>query len=194
MLAGHGASLTAIQRLESNAEAVFENTGLSKLAAATQVRDREDLQRQFDAEAAVMAINARTLGISTAASFTQQSYLAMEHTLQSNSALEELALQGHGLNHPSAAKYDGYTNDIQNAVDKGTTFIGGGLDNNQAAAANLLDDVILGHAPFPAVFINGKFQQLNQNGAAEDLVTKAVAGLNEAAFARTFKASDFKHA
>lgn len=194
MLAGHGASLTAIQRLEGNAEAVFENTGLSKLAAATQVRDREDLQRQFDAEAAVMAINARTLGISTAASFTQQSYLAMEHTLQSNSALEELALQGHGLNHPSAAKYDGYTNDIQNAVDKGTTFIGGGLDNNQAAAANLLDDVILGHAPFPAVFINGKFQQLNQNGAAEDLVTKAVAGLNEAAFARTFKASDFKHA
>ena len=60
-------------------------------------------------------------------------------------------------------------------------FIGGGLDNKETAVANLLDDVILGHAPFPAVFINGKQRQLNQNGAAEDLVS-------------TFKASDFKQA
>ena len=194
MLAGHGSSLTAWQRIAGNAEAVFENTGLSKLDAATQARDREDLQRFFDAEAAAMSINARTLGISASKPFTEQTYLALSHTIQSNTALEELALQGHGLNNPPAAKYRGYTEDIQNVVDHKTKFIGGGLDNNEAAVPNLMDDVILGHAAFPAVFINGKFQQLNQNGAAEDPVAKAFAGLNEAAFSRTFKAGDFKHA
>ena len=194
MLAGHGSSLAAWQRIAGNAEAVFENTGLSKLDAATQVRDREDLQRFFDAEAAAMSINARTLGISASKPFTEQTYLALSHTIQSNTALEELALQGHGLNKPPSAKYRGYTEDIQNVVDNKTRFIGGGLDNNEAAVPNLMDDVVLGHAAFPAVFINGKFQQLNQNGAAEDPVGKAFAGLNEAAFSRMFKAGDFKHA
>ena len=194
MLAGHGSSLTAWQRIAGNAEAVFENTGLSKLDAATQARDREDIQRFLDAEAAAMSINARTLGIAANKPFTGQTYLALSHTIQTNTALEELALQGHGLNKPPAAKYRGYTEDIQNVVDNKTKFIGGGLDNNQGAVPNLMDDVILGHAAFPAVFINGKFQQLNQNGAAEDPVGKAFAGLNEAAFSRTFKAGDFKHA
>ena len=194
MLAGKGASLTAWQRIAGNAEAVFENTGLSKLNAATQSRDREDIQRFLDAEAAGMAISARTMGISVSKPFTEQTYLALEHTIQTNTALEELAIQGHGLNKPPAAKYRGYTEDIQNVVDNKTKFVGGGLDNNEAAVPNLMDDVILGHVAFPAVFINGKFQQLNQNGAAEDPVSKSFAGLNEAAFNRTFKATDFKHA
>jgi hypothetical protein len=103
-----------------------------------------------------------------------------------------LAGQGGTLTAVQRLEGNAEANDIQNAVDNKTKFIGGGLDNNETAVANLLDDVILGHAPFPAVFINGKFQQLNQNGAAEDLVSKSVAGLNEAAFTRTFKASDFK--
>ena len=47
MLAGDAATLTFIQRLEGNAEAVFENTGLNALDAATQARDREDAQREF---------------------------------------------------------------------------------------------------------------------------------------------------
>ena len=194
MLAGKGASLTAWQRIEGNAEAVFENTGLSKLDAATQARDREDIQRFIDAEAAGMAINARTMGISTSKPFTEQTYLALEHTIQTNTSLEELAIQGHGLNNPPSAKYRGYTEDIQNVVDNKTKFIGGGLDSNEAAVPNLMDDVILGHVAFPAVFINGKFEQLNQNGAAEDPVSNSFAGLNEAAFSRTFTAKDFKAA
>ena len=191
MLASHGASLQAWQRITGNAEAVFENTGLNKLDAATQARGREDLQRFFDAEAAGMAINARTMGINPAKPFTEQTYLALEHTIQSTTALEELAIQGHGLNNAPAAKYRGYTQDV---VDNTTKFSGGGLDNQQAAVSNLMDDVVLGHVAFPSMFINGKFQQLNQNGAAEDPVSKAFAGLNEAAFTRTFKATDFKHA
>lgn len=194
MLAGHGDTLTAWQRIAGNAEAVFENTGLNKLDAATQARNREDIQRFIDAEAAGMAINARTLGISASKPMTQQTYLALEHTIQSNTQLEELAIQGHGLNHPPATKYRGYTQDIQNVVDNKTKFVGGGLDNKQNAIAAFMDDVILGHVAFPAVFINGKFQQLNQNGAAEDPVKTAFAGLNEAAFTRVFKAADFKHA
>lgn len=192
MLAGNGHQLTAVQRMEGNAEAVFENTNLSKLDAKTQIRDREDLQREFDAISGAMIINASLLHIDMKAAFTQSSYLALEHTMQSNTQLEELGIQGHGLNKPPSAKYKGYTQDIQNVVDAKTRFVGGGLDNGENAIAAFTDDVILGHTPFATVEINGRLQQLNQNGAREDLVAKAVAGMNEAAFQRVFTASNFK--
>ena len=184
-----GAGLTAEQRLEANAEAVFENTNLSKLSAAVQQRDREDAQRQFDAEFQAM----RNAGINTNAPLTNTSYIQMEHSLQGNAALEELALQGHGLNNSGRARYAGYTNDFQTGVDGTTTFNGGGLDNGQNALKNFFDDAVLGHGPFPTVVINGKLVQLNQNAAAEDGIAAAVKGLNRTIFTAIYDAADFKH-
>lgn len=187
-----GGTLTAWQRMEANAEAVFENTGLSNQSKANQIRDREDIQRQIDAEWAAMQINHELYSTSLSADFTQTTYLQLEHTLQSNDQLEELALQGHGLNKPPSSRYRGYTNDIQNVVDNKTKFIGGGLDNGQKAIADFMDDVILGHLAFPAVFINGHLTQLNQNGARENTIHQAIHGLNETAFLRDFTGQNFK--
>ena len=184
-----GAGLTAEQRLEANAEAVFENTNLSKLSAAVQQRDREDAQRQFDAEFQAM----RNAGINTNAPLTNTSYIQMEHSLQGNAALEELALQGHGLNNSGRARYAGYTNDFQTGVDGTTTFNGGGLDNGQNALKNFFDDAVLGHGPVPTVVINGKLVQLNQTAAAEDGIAAAVKGLNRTIFTAIYDAADFKH-
>ncbi len=49
MMEGDASTLTFIQRLEGNAQAVIQNTGLAKLDATTQARDRMDAQREFDA-------------------------------------------------------------------------------------------------------------------------------------------------
>eukprot|EP01037_Dinobryon_pediforme_P006657 gene6657-6727_t len=184
MLAGHGDTLTAWQRMEGNAEAVFENTGLNNLSDAQQHRDREDIQRQIDAEAGAMMINKAKFGTKMNAPLTQATYLQLEHTLQSNSQLEELALQGHGLNNAPNARYHGYTNDMQNNVDNKTLFVGSGVDHGQKAIADFLDDVILGHLGFPSVFRNGHLVQLNQNGAAENTVGTAVIAFNETAGGR----------
>jgi len=178
--------------MEGNAEAVFEATGLSKLSAAQQQVDREDVQRELDAIWAAMQIDQSTLGISDTAAFTAQSYLDLEHTLQSNAALEELAIQGHGLNSPPSARYNGYTNDMQNNVDQTTRYIGGGVDNYEKAVAGLMDDTIMTHVPFPVVYINGQPVQLNQNGAQESSLATAVAGINQTMFYRTYLPSDFK--
>ena len=75
MLAGHGDTLTAVQRLEGNAEAVFENTGLNRLNAADLKRDREDVQRQFDTMGAAMSLNQTNLHIDAKAAFAETSYL-----------------------------------------------------------------------------------------------------------------------
>lgn len=191
MLAGDTAGLTPIQRVEGNAEAVFENTGLANLGKKAQARDREDAQREFDAMAAAMTINQQQFGIDPNAPLTERTYLRMEATLQGGPKLYELGLQGHGLNHPPASRYRGYTNDFQNNVDNCTLFIGGGLDNNEKAIADLFDDVILSHAPFPVVFQDGTLTQLNQNAAAEDTILDAVVGLDDAMFARVFTSADF---
>jgi hypothetical protein len=192
MLDGQGGQLTAIQRLEGNAEAVFENTGLSKLSASVQEADREDAQREFDAMAAAMQIDATTLGISATAPFTAASYIALEHTMQASPVLEELAIQGHGLNKPPSARYNGFTNDFQNNVDATTKYVGGGLNNGGKAIADFFDDNIISHTPFAVVAENGKPVQLNQNGQAENTLDEAVTALNESMFYRTYLASDFK--
>ena len=191
MLAGNGATLSAEQRLEGNAEAVFENTNLSKLSAAQQELYREDAQREFDAIGAAMRIDQQTLGIDPTSAFTATGYLQLEHTIQGNEALEELALQGHGLNAPPAAKYDGFTNDFQNTVDNRTLYVGGGVDNGETAIASLFDDTIMTHAPFPTVMHNGTLEQLNQNGADESSLATAVAGINQTAFGRVYVSADF---
>jgi hypothetical protein len=192
MLAGHGASLTAIQRLEGNAEAVFENTGLSKLGAAQQQVDREDVQRQLDAMGAAMNIDQKLYDVDPSKALTEQTYLQLEQTLQNNASLEELGMQGHGLNNSGISRYAGYTNDFQNNVDAATLFIGGGtLNNNGKAIADFFDDNILSHAPFAVVAHNGVLVQLNQNGDLENNLANAVVALDDSMYVRTYTSADF---
>ncbi len=189
MLAGNGASLTAIQRLEGNAESVFENTGLSNLTKFgfdKQQSFREDAQREFDAIS--VAMTKLHLG---SALLSAQDYLNIDATIRSSASLEELAVQGHGLNSPPSAKYNGYTNDFQNNSDNTTQYVGGGLDNGQKAITDFFDDVIMSHLLFPVVSQNGALEQLNQNAAREDTLTDVVKATNSAMFTRVFVASDF---
>ena len=190
MLRGDGASLTWWQRLEGNAEAVFENTTLAGKHADVLQRDREDVQRQIDAEVAAWKIGLAA-GVIAPGELTVASYTQIDHILIGSATLDELATQGHGLNSPPVAKYQGYTNHFQNNVDKLTYYVGGGLDNGENALRNFFDDVVLGHLPYPEVMKNGKFVQLNQNGAREDLVSVSVAALNDAMFHRVYVAADF---
>ena len=189
MLAGKGDTLTAIQRLEGNAESVFDNTSLSNLKLhgfAQQQSFREDAQREFDAIAAAM----QQLGLGSAL-LTPQDYLNIGSVIQPSPALEELALQGHGLNNPSLSKYTGYTDDFQNNSDNSTYFVGGGSDNGELAVADFFDDVILSHLPFPVVSQNGTLEQLNQNAEPEDTLATVVADTNDAMFRRVYVAADF---
>lgn len=185
------AALTPIERLEANAQAVFLNTGLSRLDAATQERDREDVQREYDAIDAAMRIDQASLGIDPKAALTVNAYVSIERTIQATPMLQELSLQGHGLNAPPAPKYAGYTNDFQNGVDGTTLFIGGGLDNNQNALTAFFDDVVLSHEPFSVVHQGDVLEQLNQNGNAEDPVTTAAIALDDAMYGRVFGVGDF---
>ena len=191
MLAGHGDQLTALQRMEGNAEAVMENTGAARLSAASQVALRSDLQREYDGIYAAMQIDQSTYGIAANAQFNADTYLLMEQTLQGNEQLETLATQGHGLNSPSSAAYTGYTTDFQNKTDGKTFYVGGGLDNGENAISAFLDDVVLTHAPFAVVEHSGVLTQVNQNGNQEDTLADVVAAANETTFTRVFVASDF---
>jgi len=182
-----GGSLNVIQHLEANAEAVFENTGLSKLSSTQQAIDRADVQREYDAMYQAMV----DAGINLYAPLTEQTYLTLENTLQSDSTLEELAMQGHGLNNSGFTRYAGYTNDFQNNVDKTTLYIGGGLNNNKNALTDFFDDNVLSHVPFAVVDRNGTLTQLNQNAAPENTLAQAVTALDDSMFYRTYKASDF---
>jgi len=186
MLNGKAALLSPVARLEGNAEAVFENTGLKNLSAACQARDREDAQREFDAIGAAMAMNQQTMQIDPNVPLTEHSYLWLGVTLQNDPQLYELALQGHGLNDPPAARYKGFTNDFQNNVDDTTLYVGGGVDNNEKAIADLFDDVIISHTPFPVVVKNGKLEQLNQNGTPENSLLAATTGLDYFMYGATF--------
>jgi hypothetical protein len=186
MKAGAGATLNDIQRLEGNAQAVFENTGLKNLTAAQQATARQDVQRQFDAMYAAMV----GAGVNITGPLTQQQYLATENVLQGNATLMELGMQGHGLNNSGISRYAGYTTHFQNTVDGQTLYIGGGVNNGSKAIATFFDDNILSHMPFPTAITNGVLFQLNQNGAREDTVAQAVAALN-AGMSRTYRTSDF---
>ena len=186
MKAGNIASLNDIQRLEGNAEAVFENTGLKNQTAVHQAVDRQDVQRHFDAMYAAM-IGA---GVDITQPLTQQQYLATENVLQGNATLEELGLQGHGLNKSGIARYAGYTTDFQNTVDGQTLYVGGGPNNGKKAIAEFFDDNVLSHMPFATAITNKVLYQLNQNGAREKSVADSVSALNTS-LSRTYLSSDF---
>jgi hypothetical protein len=191
MLNGNSGSMTPLARLEGNAEAVFEHTGLKNLSAAQQAVDREDAQREFDAIAAAMQINQKTLGIDPTKPFTETTYLEMEQTLQNDPTLEELAIQGQGLNTPPAPRYSGYTNDFQNHVDYTTVFLGGGLNNGRNALAKFFGDNVMSHAAFPVVWWNGQLVQLNQNGYPENYLADAVNALNNTMFYQVYTPANF---
>jgi len=186
MKAGNSASLNDIQRLEGNAEAVFENTGLKNQTAAHQAVDRQDVQRQFDAMYAAMV----GAGVDITQPLTQQQYLATENALQGNATLEELGLQGHGLNNSGIARYAAYTTDFQNNVDGQTLYVGGGPNNGKKAIADFFDDNVLSHMPFATAITNKVLYQLNQNGQRETTVADAVTALNTS-MSRTYLSSDF---
>ncbi len=191
MQAGNAGSLTVIQRLEGNAEAVIDNTQASKLSTVAQSALRQDLQREFDAIDSGMRLDGQTFGIDPKAAFTETSYQRLQQTIEGNAVLRELAVQGHGLNDPASARYNGFTTDFQHQTDNSTLYVGGGLDNGQGAISDFMDDVILSHASFDTVMHNGTLEVLNQNGTLETTLTNAVTAANEAAFNRVFTASDF---
>ncbi|MBS0643938.1 MAG: hypothetical protein JSS43_29100 [Proteobacteria bacterium] len=190
MLAGNGASLTGLQRLEGNAEAVFENTDIAKVAqmdATAVAYYRMDVQREIDAIAATMS----SLKYSPSVRLNTQTYLAIQHALIANPAMQELAVQGHGLNNPISPIYDGYTNDFQNDVDDRTLYLGPGQDTGERALRDFFDDAILPHLPFPTIARDGEMVQLNQNANEESTLQQAVDALNMAMFTRTLTAADF---
>ncbi len=191
MLAGHADQLSALQRMEGNAEAVLENTKASKLPATGQAGFREDAQREFDAIDAAMRINAAKYGIDPTMQFNGYTYLKMQQTLRANEQLKELGLQGHGVNTPPAARYNGFTNDFQNRTDGTTFYVGGGPGNGTTAIASFFDDEVLTHAPFPVVEHNGVLVQLNQNGNLETPLADVLAAANAVAYTRVLVASDF---
>lgn len=182
-----GQALTPIQHLEASAEAVFLNTKINTLDAATQERDREDVQREYDA----ISVAMDRLGLQTSKQLTVNDYLNISYVIRNDPVLQELAIQGHGLNSPPSAKYNGYTNDFQNNVDGMTLYVGGGLDNNQNALTDFFDDVVISHEPFPTVPEWGGLEQLNQNSNNEDWVGDSVGAFNDAMFNRVFTAADF---
>ena len=77
MLAGNGNTLTPLQRLEGNAEAVLENTAEAKQSAASQYLFRQDAQREFDAIWGAIQIDQTTYGINPNAEFNTYTYLKM---------------------------------------------------------------------------------------------------------------------
>ena len=182
-----GQTLTPLQHLEASAQAAFLNTKLNTLDPATQERDREDVQREFDA----IAVGMDRAGLTNVTQLTVNDYLAISDQIRVDPVLQELAIQGHGLNSEPSAKYDGYTQDFQNNVDTTTLYIGGGLDNNENALTAFFDDVVISHLPFPTVPEWGGLEQLNQNANNEDFVATATSGFNDAMFNRVYTAADF---
>jgi hypothetical protein len=191
MIGGHGTSLAPTQRLEAQAEAMFINTGLGTLSATLQNTVREDVQREIDVIGAALTIDQSALGINPNLPLTAQTYLDIVTTIQANPMLEELGVQGHGLNNPPLARYDGYTNDAQHTADNVTYYIGTGGDANELAVPNFMDDAIMTHVIFPVVMRNGQLIQLNQNGAKEETLANAVRAIDRTMYGPLLAAKDF---
>jgi hypothetical protein len=191
MIGGHGASLTPTERLEGQAQAMFLYTGLGNLSAALQAQVREDVQREIDVIGAGLAIDQSTLGIDPNAPLTAQTYLDLNTTIMGNAQLEELGVQGHGLNNPPLARYDGYTVDAQHTADKTTLYLGYGADHNENAVTNFMDDAIMTHLVFPVVMKQGKLVQLNQDGDREQSLVKAADAINRTMYGKALVSGNF---
>jgi len=191
MIDGQSASLTPTERLEGQAQAMFQFTGLGTLSATQQAVIREDVQREIDVIGAAQTIDQTTLGINPAAPLTAQTYLDLNQTILANPQLEELGIQGHGLNNPPLARYDGYTTDAQHNTDNKTLYLGYGADHDEAAVPNFMDDAIMTHLVFPVVMKNGQLVQLNQNGNKEETLVNAVTAADRTMYGALLKATNF---
>lgn len=191
MIDGNSASLTSTERLEAQAQAVFNYTTLSQLPSNQQAVIREDVQREIDVIGAAMQIDQSTLGIDPTAPLTAQSYLDLVNTIQANPTLEELGVQGHGLNDPPLSRYDGYTNDAQHNTDTTTFYVGRGPDHDEKAVKVFMDDAVMTHIVFPVVMRNGRLIQLNQDGDKEETLTAAVTLANSTMYGPLLAAKDF---
>ena len=192
MLAGGGASLTAIQRLEGNAEAVFENTAIAAIKPSFVQGYREDLQRCFDAMADAMARNASAFGISTTANFTANTLQRLERTLQGNATDAELWNQGMGLTAPSSARYNGYLKDVIAVYSGSATYTGAGVGFSKDAIRSLVTDTLLADVGYQTVWWNGQLVQLDRNGYRVATLETAAADLNQGAFTGLYKGANFK--
>jgi hypothetical protein len=187
MASGKGGSLSAIQRAEANAQAVLIATGVTSLPAAQQQKIREDVQRQLDAEVGAMA----SLAVTGSAPLTEQGYLELGRALQSNDALEELALQGHGVTGAAnATRYSGIAGDTAGLSQ--VKYIGGGLDSGAYALGLFLQQNIMGDAPFAMTRENGKLVQLDQTGKAALAISNEVEAQDDALWYRFYTKTAFK--
>jgi hypothetical protein len=191
MIEGHSASLTPTQRLEAQADAMSLFTGLGTLSTTLQNTVREDVQREIDVIGAAQTIDQSTLGINPAAPLTAQTYLDIVQTIQANPTLEELGVQGHGLNNPPLARYNGYTNDAQHTADTSTYYVGTGGDKNELAVTSFMDDAIMTHMIFPVVMKQGRLVQLNQDGDKEETLVNAVRLADRTMYGPLLAAKDF---
>ena len=191
MIEGHSASLTPTQRLEGQAQAMFLFTGLGTLSAAAQSEIRQDVQREIDVIGAAQAIDQSTLGINPAAPLTAQTYLDLNATIFGNAQLLELGVQGHGLNDPPMARYDGYTNDAQHNTDNTTLYLGYGADHDEKAVTDFMDDAIMTHLVFPVVMKQGRLVQLNQDGDKEETLVNAVRAADRTMYGPALTAKQF---
>jgi hypothetical protein len=194
MIEGQGASLTPTDRLEAQAEALFTITGLNTSLSSTALNaDMQDVQREIDVIGAAQQIAQTTLGINPNTPLTAQTYYDLVQIIQANPQLEELGVQGHGLNDPPLPRYDGYTNDLQNnsAIDRSMLYVGPGADRGESAIQDFMDDAIMSHIIFPVVMRNGKLIQLNQDGDKEQTLTSAVNTVDRMMYGNLLTKKDF---
>jgi hypothetical protein len=111
--------------------------------------------------------------------------------IQSDATLDELFIHGHGLNNSGLSRYTGNAKNFQHNIDNTAKYFGPGLEHGKNVLPDVFDDQVLGHALFPVVAINGRLVQLNQNGAPEVSVARAVDLLNEIKHSAAMNAQDF---
>jgi hypothetical protein len=179
------------ERLDGQAQALFLYTGLGTLSTALQAQVREDVQREIDAIGWGLAQDQEKYGIDPNAPLTAQTYLDLDTTIMGNAQIEELGVQGHGLNNPPLPRYDGYTEDAQHTADKTTLYLGYGADHNEKAVTDFMDDAIMTHLVFPVVMQQGKLVQLNQDGDREESLVKAVDAIDRTMYGKALVASNF---
>jgi hypothetical protein len=191
MIAGQGSQLTPTERLEGQAQALFLFTGLGTLSVSAQAMVREDVQREIDVIGWGLSQDQVKFGTDPNAPLTALSYLQLGNTIMGNAQMEELGVQGHGLNNPPLPRYNGYTNDAQHTADKTTLYLGYGADHNEKAVTNFMDDAIMTHLVFPVVMKQGKLVQLNQDGDREESLVQAVNAIDRTMYGTALVASNF---
>ena len=195
LLTTGGAGMTPWQRLEANAEALFENTGAGYADQATIQRAREDVQRVIDAEAAAAA----AAGVNISAPLDVSEVLQMESVLHGTSqfdeTLGELALQGTGImnnkSNGGPVRYNGYDADFRWSMGNNQYYVGGGMDNGKAALATYVNDVLINDLTYGTFMQNGTLYALDNTGNVAGTMQAQVTALNNLMYRQILVSSDF---